>query len=267
MRPELVEITLFGFHLQLFAYPLFLTTSAVTVLWLTFWLTAKKGLPRNRVLVCLAGAVVATLIGARLLHAGLNWGLYKENPGRFFSLHLENFSLYGGFILAALSGIFTTRMLRLDSWQMVDIITPCLGVGVAIAKIGCFMEGHSFGRVTSLPWGVVFPRDSAAQAYQASAGMIELSQMPLPVHPTQLYELIAAILAAALAAWFLRRKMPSGYPFLAAAVLFSAFRMLNSQLRVPASTLDVPTWWPVVFYGSIIIICSGLLIWRSRVAL
>ncbi|MHB1326516.1 MAG: prolipoprotein diacylglyceryl transferase [Thermoleophilia bacterium] len=266
MHPQLVDNTIMGQHVQLYAYPLLLTTAAVVVLWLSWWMATRAGFPNRKILICLGAAVVTTLLGARLLHAGLNWNSYKENPSQFFSSHLENFALYGGVLMAAITGIFTTRALGLDSWRLVDRITPCLAIGIAIARIGCYLEGCCFGETTGLPWGVVFPIGSPAQLHQSAGGLIDPSQVAIAVHPTQLYELVAALLVAALSLYILQKRVPSGSVFLIATVAFSAFRILNSHLRVPSDTLIVPWWWPTAFYGSIIIVSLSLLFWRIRFA-
>src|SRR5919202_7107424 len=90
--------------------------------------------------------------------------------------------------------------------------TPALAVGHAIGRIGCFLVGDDYGRPTDLPWAVAFPEG--------------LPPTTDRVHPTQLYEMAALlVLAAVLIAWR-RRGVPDvivlgRYLLIAGAIRFA----------------------------------------------
>ena len=67
-----------------------------------------------------------------------------------------------------------------------------LALGHAIGRIGCFLVGDDYGRPTDLPWGVAFPKG--------------LPPTDIPVHPTQLYELVLLLPVA----WLLIRWRRNG---------------------------------------------------------
>ena len=68
-----------------------------------------------------------------------------------------------------------------EPWLMwADIVAPCLILGYAIGRIGCFLVGDDYGIPTNLPWGMSFPR-GAPPTYQE-------------VHPTQIYEFIICLI-------------------------------------------------------------------------
>ncbi|MHB1344794.1 MAG: hypothetical protein ACYCX3_10610 [Thermoleophilia bacterium] len=85
-----------------------------------------------------------------------------------------------------------------------------------------------------------------------------------PIQPTQLYELLAVLAAVGRAALLWRHGMPPGVPFLGAALWFTAFRIVNAQLRWPPTTLTAPSWFHPVFYAALIALFAGLLVMRLR---
>ena len=111
------------------------------------------------------------LIGAKLLYV---FEHLDESP--FFSLLLDRggMSWFGGFVGGLLAGYITIRR---HGWPLAAVLaaaTPALAVGQMLGRVGCFLVGDDYGKPTTLPWGVRFPRG--------------LPPTDVPVHPTQLYE-------------------------------------------------------------------------------
>jgi phosphatidylglycerol:prolipoprotein diacylglycerol transferase len=94
---------------------------------------------------------------------------------------------YGGFIFAAGFGLYYARKHRLGMWRMADLAAPWVAMGLALTRIGCFLNGCCFGKVSSAPWAVVFPDHSGPHEAQVAARLIGAHQHALAVHPTQLY--------------------------------------------------------------------------------
>src|SRR5207237_4093587 len=111
----------------------------------------------------------------------------------FFSCVLDRGGMLwvGVFVGGLLAGYVTIRANR---WSLIPVLsaaTPALAVGQMLGRIGCFLVGDDYGKPTSLPWGIAFPR-----------GLPPTTQR---VHPTQIYEAIfLAVLAWMLIRW--RRK-------------------------------------------------------------
>jgi phosphatidylglycerol---prolipoprotein diacylglyceryl transferase len=94
---------------------------------------------------------------------------------------------YGGFIFAAAFGLYYARKHRLGMWRMADLAAPWIAFGLALTRIGCFLNGCCYGKVSSVPWAVQFPDDSAIHQTQVDAGLIAPHAHTLLIHPTQLY--------------------------------------------------------------------------------
>lgn len=159
---------------------------------------------------------VTFLIGARLLYILLYLPQAAADPSTIFELHLGNFALFGGFALALPAWWLLAKAFQLPFLKITDQLAPHSGIAAAILRVGCFMAGCCFGKITTLPWGISFPLFSPAYRAQLNSGTLLAVLPPQPVHPTQLYEMLVAILAALIAWYALRKKLPDGY----AAALF-----------------------------------------------
>ncbi|MCU0620561.1 MAG: prolipoprotein diacylglyceryl transferase [Gemmatimonadales bacterium] len=147
------------------------------------------------------GAVVGGIVGAKLWYVALTGSSPFSTGG---------FVWYGGF-LGGVVGVWIATLLKgvPARWTM-HLVAPTLAAGYAIGRVGCFLVGDDYGRPTSLPWAVRFPRGmppSTAANLQEFKVAIPAGTPPdtvLAVHPTQLYEV--AIMLAVFAWMWPRRK-------------------------------------------------------------
>lgn len=265
MHPILCNIFLGEQLLTVKAYPFFLALAVITAVSISFFFFKKRGISKVQTRIFLFAMVLAIPAGARLLHIASNPSFYADDPSRMFSLHPIGFALYGGLLLAVFMAWAVCRVMRLDIWQVADAVVPGLGIGIAVSRVGCFLNGCCFGKYTDMPWGVIFPPGCPANPGQMPGSIfgrsLFKSLMSAPVHPTQLYELAAVLLGTALALFIMKRQKNNGIAFLFFVVWFSAFRWINWYLRVPSATLAVPPWfYPVLYAG--IIAAAGILLYR-----
>jgi phosphatidylglycerol:prolipoprotein diacylglycerol transferase len=259
MHPELNFIL---FKIQ--AYSFFTVAALAVAATGSYWYARKRGFKRGDCLWMILGTGLSVFIGARLFNILVNFDWYREEPARLFSLTAAGLSLYGGIIFAALTGFLISRLRKIPLMKFADTITPFIGVGIALMRVGCFLNGCCFGKVTDLPWGVKFPLLSPAHIHQVTENALRSLEV-LPVHPTQIYELIAALIGSALAFNLIKKKKPDGVAALAAAVFFTAFRWFNMQLRaLEYSDAVIHVWYPL-FYGVIIVMCGYFLVRLRRV--
>ncbi len=242
----------------------FFTAAALAVAVVGSYLYAlRRGFKSADCLLMLFGMGLSVFIGARFFNVVVNYEWYRSDPARIFSLDDAGFSLYGGIIFAIIAGLLIARMQKISTWKFADTVTPFIGIGITLMRIGCFLNGCCFGKVTSLPWGVKFPPYSPPHLYQISQNPFSAFTV-LPIHPTQIYELIAAVLGTLLALAILKKKKPDGTAFLVFAIFFTAFRWLNMQFRVlPYSEAVINLWYPL-FYAAIILVCGYFLIKINR---
>jgi len=261
MHPEAFQ--LWPLALEVRPYSFFMLLAAAVVIATAAVLLKHIGWPFRRSLTVLLLCAASMLVGARLLHAVVNLPSYLADPGKLFTLKTTGFALYGGVVLAVAAGALFIRLRKLPFWPFADRVVLALGLGVAVMRIGCFLNGCCFGQETALPWGVTFPILSYAHQYQLGSGTGSFFHVS-PVHPTQLYELIAALIGAGIAAVCLKRKTTPGVAAILAAMWFTAFRAFNWNLRVPPQTFDMPSYFYPLFYAAIIAMCLFFLVRRLR---
>lgn len=252
------------------AYPTFVVLAALTAVGSTVGLATRRGLPGRRVAAVAVGIALGVLIGARLLHAAVNVGLYATDPGLLVRPRLAGFALYGGLLGGGAVGVALARRLGLDWWRVADVSAVGGLVGIAVLRVGCFLNGCCFGEPSTLPWAVTFPPGSPAWARSrvtegiASGGLFELVDgHAVAVHPTQLYE-AAGALVAGVVVWRLGRRAPAGVAALTGAVLFTVVRALAWSLRVIPATYTAPAWVYPALWVAVIAGCGALAVWRLR---
>lgn len=221
----------------------------------------KNNVNFKHALIFLAILLVAAFVGARLLHGFTNFGYYHQHPDRWLALDTQGFALFGGIIFAIITSILTARILKINLWKIGDGLAPFLGVSIALVRIGCFLNGCCFGKETNLPWGVTFPFFSPAHKYQLSHGAADIFSIH-PVHPTQLYELIAALIGSGIALYCIKKKLPDGIAILAFGIWFALFRLGNYFLRVTTDTFDAPAYFYPTLY--VLLIFLGLFLLTKK---
>jgi phosphatidylglycerol:prolipoprotein diacylglycerol transferase len=96
-------------------------------------------------------------------------------------------AFYGGLVFATAFGLHYARKHMLGMWKTADLTAPWIAFGLALTRIGCFLNGCCYGKVSSVPWAVRFPRDSVLHQVQVDAHLIGPNDATLLVHPTQIY--------------------------------------------------------------------------------
>lgn len=241
------------------AYGVLYVLAVSTSTGLALWLLRRRAMPMARSALCLFAMALTAVVGARLLHIILHGDLYAENPARLYAFSWRGFSLFGGLLLGLPAGWMAARRLHLDFWRFCDVATPALGVGIAIARAGCFMAGCCYGLPTDLPWGVTFPSGSSAHLHQILTDPCLFPWAPQPVHPTQLYEAAATLSGAALAAFLLARNGTRGVACASFALLYASARWGVFLLRPQPESATLPLFQPVL-YASIMLVSGGFLL-------
>ncbi len=104
-----------------------------------------------------------------------------------FKVWKGGLAYYGGFVFASAFGLYYARKHKLGMWRMADLAAPWIAMGLALTRMGCFLNGCCHGKPSTLPWAVLFPAGSAVHDAQEKAHLIAAGAPGLPVHPAQLY--------------------------------------------------------------------------------
>jgi phosphatidylglycerol:prolipoprotein diacylglycerol transferase len=256
MYPFQIKFLLFGQTVEFGPYALFFGLAVLTALTGCLIFGVRRGFKAGQLMLILAVMLVTAVAGARLLNALVNWQVYAVEPGQIFELSTSGFSLYGGIFAAVAGGYAVCRRLGVDAFLLGDTFVPFLGISIAVMRIGCFLQGCCFGIETDLPWGVKFPMLSPAHLHQISehGNFLEVSA----VHPTQIYELAAALVLSVLAFRGVGKKLVPGMVMTMFLTGFSLFRLVNSFLRVNPESFSLPEYfYPGVY---MLVVLAGLIV-------
>ncbi|MCB1429310.1 MAG: prolipoprotein diacylglyceryl transferase, partial [Nitratireductor sp.] len=142
------------------------------------------------------------------------------NPLRIFMIWTGGMSFHGGLIGTLLTMILFARSRGFSAFSLFDVIAASVGPGILFGRIANFINQELWGKVSDVPWAVIFP----------AAG-------PEPRHPSQLYEgllegLILFILLRILTHSFLRLQHP-GFVSGAFVAWYGLCRILIEFVRLP----------------------------------
>lgn len=177
--------------------------------------TEKKSYDPDNVANLFFIIVLSSILGSRALFVALRWEHFLAHPLQAFMLWRGGLVFYGGLISAVVSSMAYCRYTKLPIAEMSDLLAPSLALGHVFGRLGCFAYGCCYGAATTLPWGVVFPRDGARVVR----------------HPTQLYEALAELLIFYLLTKLYERKPPTGSVMSTYVLLYSTFRFFVEFIR------------------------------------
>lgn len=185
----------------------------------------------REMLVMCAVSAAAFFLGARLLYTLLYLPQVLDNPQRLVELKLRNFSLQGGLAAVLLLWVWWSRRRQFSLSALTDSLVVHVGIALALMRLGCFYNGCCFGLPTQLPWGVHFPLANPNPVtrlvgFNAVTAAL-LGATVVLRHPTQLYELTAALTASGAAA-LARHLFPSktGFPTALFGLVLSGGRLV-----------------------------------------
>lgn len=214
--------TLLKFHgLELHSYGLLLAIAFLLGIQIFVARARARGIAEEPMQTLSLLLLLLSIVGARVLFVITHWSDYAADPVAIFRLWEGGLILYGGYIFAIGGGILYVRRRGIRVWRVGDAAAPSMALGIAIGRVGCFMNGCCFGLPTTLPWGVRFPVDSVASYTFPGA----------PIHPSQLYLSLAGL---AIFVWLLavdRKPHFEGWLFWTYIAVDAGFRFLLDFTR------------------------------------
>lgn len=187
------------------------------------WTASRRGLiyglPPEKISDLGPWIIVGALIGARTLYVATYWNddFAGKGFGEIFKIRQGGLVFYGGFIGAALSTIFYTRLKNLPLWQIADTFAPSVALGHAFGRIGCLMTGCCYGNACNLPWAIQFPVGHLTHPHR--------------VHPTQIYESALNLTLYVGLAWLYRKKRFDGQVFAVYLMSYAILRAFVEHFR------------------------------------
>jgi phosphatidylglycerol:prolipoprotein diacylglycerol transferase len=226
-------------------YGVMLLTAALAGTWLSVVRGRAVGFDADTILALGMEVFLAGIVGARLFYVAQYHDAFFP-PGRSLVESLAavvnvpagGLVVFGSLPTAALAAWWFARRRGLPLLRLADCIAPGLLVGLAIGRLGCFLNGCCYGGTCDLPWAVRFPPHSPPWLDQLRRGLLPAATAggpepwSLPVHPAQLYAAIDAALLAWLAVAFTPLARRDGEVFALVLTIHPLARMLLEAIRV-----------------------------------
>jgi len=168
-------------------------------------------------LIVTLGLVVVGMLGGRLVHIFLNLSRIMKDPNYLIHALLNGPSASLGTLFFDIIFIMVLKRKiakNIGYLQALDFAIPILYLQLIFIRIGCFFNGCCSGALTKVPWGFKFNGSHVAR------------------HPTQLYSIIALVLAIFMTIKIYRKDFPAGTAFFSSIALYSFFRFFIELLRV-----------------------------------
>ncbi|CCK74316.1 Prolipoprotein diacylglyceryl transferase family protein [Oleispira antarctica RB-8] len=172
-----------------------------------------------------------------------NFGQFLDNPVWLFQIWTGGMSFHGGLLGVLVALWLFGRKYKKGFFEVADFTAPLVPIGLMTGRIGNFIGGELWGRVTDGPWGMVFPGGG-----------------PDPRHPSQLYQAALEGLALFLIVWwFSSRPRPQKAVGAVFMIGYGCFRFIVEFVRQPDSHIgfDLFGWMsrgqllsvPMVLFG------------------
>lgn len=217
------------------------------------WYGSRTGLSAKDLEDLLFYGVLGVIVGGRLGYVLFyKPGEFLANPLSIFAVWTGGMSFHGGLIGVILALAWFARRRGVAYLDIGDFVAPLVPLGLAAGRFANFINGELWGRVTQVPWAMVFP-----QAHDN-----------LPRHPSQLYQMAGeGLMLFVLLWWFSARPRPRGAVSGAFLVGYGVFRFLAEFAREPDAFLGAvlgPFTMGQVLCVPMVIAGVWLLIWARR---
>lgn len=215
--------------------------------------------------------ILGLLLGARIFSTLVydQSGLYWRKPWLIFwpfndqgaFVGLQGMSFHGGAIGLIVGGLIFCKVYKKRFWQWADMVAAAVPLGYTFGRLGNFINGELYGRVTTAPWGIVFP---SAESFSTSEPWVKEFALKiqmniaeagrfvnLPRHPSQLYEGLFEGIVLWLILWFVIRKIRPFHGFVTMFYMmgYGVFRFVIEYFREPDRGIGFPLQWggPVAY--------------------
>ena len=165
--------------------------------------------------------VIGIIFGGRLGYVLFyNFEYFSENLIEIFKIWEGGMSFHGGLIGTIVAMLLFARNTKINFFKYADIVSCVAPIGIFLGRIANFINGELYGKVSTLPWAIIFPH----------AGNIAR-------HPSQIYEAIleGVILFILINYFALKKELLFKTGFVSGIFLFfySIFRIVSENFREP----------------------------------
>lgn len=191
---------------------------------------------------CILGVILGGRLGYVIFY---KFSFYLSHPDKIFAVWDGGMSFHGGLIGVLIAMLYFAHKENKTFFQIADFAAPLVPLGLAMGRLGNFINGELWGRITTVPWGMVFPY---------SDGAIR--------HPSQLYQMACEGILLFIILWiFSKKPRPTGQVSAMFLIGYGFFRFVIEYTREPddflgflALGLSMGQWLSVPMIGAGIVL-------------
>ncbi len=186
--------------------------------------------------------LVGAVIGARIIYCFVYdpTGL-AQDPFYLFKIYQGGLSFHGGLLGVIVAALIFCRKHRIPFWNLADAMALAATPGLAMGRLGNFINGELYGRPSTVPWAMIFPGGG-----------------PQPRHPSQLYEFfMEGVLLFAVLWWLKPRTKTDGilalvflFGYSLARFVVEFFRQPDAQVGYLLLGLSMGQWLSIVMLAA-----------------
>ncbi|MCX7126689.1 prolipoprotein diacylglyceryl transferase [Aeromonas sp.] len=218
------------------------------------WLAGRRadapnsGWTRNEVSDLLFYGFLGVILGGRVGYVLFyNFDLFLADPTYLFKIWTGGMSFHGGLIGVITAMIWFAHKTKRHFFTVADFVAPLIPFGLGVGRIGNFLNGELWGRITDVPWAIIFPEAGSE-----------------PRHPSQLYQFaLEGVVLFIILNLFWRKNPPRGAISGLFLLFYGLFRFLVEFVRQPDSQLGL--YFQEISMGQILstpmIVVGALMIW------
>ena len=208
-------------------------------------------------------SILALILGARIFSTMVYepGNIYLEKPWLIFwpfrngvFTGLQGMSYHGGVIGGIIAAIVYSKVKKLDFREIGDMLAASIPIGYTFGRLGNFINGELYGRITNSPLGMVFPNGGISPAHRDFALIrdgatklgVDAITLPggilnYPRHPSQLYEMLFEGVVLWAIIWFFRNRKPfKGFLITLYLSGYGLFRFFIEYFREPDADIGYP---------------------------
>lgn len=220
IHPQIDPVAISAGPLQVHWYGLMYLLAFITAFALAWYRTkSREGWTIDMVSDLVFYGALGVVLGGRIGYVLFyQFSEFLANPVFLFKVWQGGMSFHGGFLGVALAMWFFAYKYKKPVFEVLDFIVPCVPTGLLFGRIGNFINGELWGRVSEngYSWLMLFPQAVEAdyqllqQQPQLQSLTVLVNDYPLlPRHPSQLYEAFAeGFLLFIIIWWFSRQPRP-----------------------------------------------------------
>ncbi len=204
----------------------------------------------------LTSCILGVLIGGRLGHVLFySPGHYLLHPAEILALWRGGMASHGGIAGLLVALVLFSRKHKIPLLALCDSAAMAATPGLFFGRLGNFINGEMPGKVTEVPWAVIFARN-------AEAGM-------LPRHPVQIYQALTEGLVLFVLLWFLLppHRFKRGFHTAIFLVGYSVLRIGTEFFRETSPELAAAIGGGLTqgqVLSAVMLICGAVVLWYTQ---